>query len=165
MIIISSDVYALFFTPPPLPAPPHPPRIYLQIPPDPLTGQWALACLTGGFYPSELTLTWTYQSTAADIDHLSVTNCTLPAVSPHGNLSEHVAYGALLSSNWLVNATKSHQPKCFQLMDNHSQDIYLFSVFFLPLKQTLDTGIIFTCGVKDHPTITSPLTASFTWGK
>ncbi|GLD53049.1 tyrosine-protein phosphatase non-receptor type substrate 1-like isoform X1, partial [Lates japonicus] len=66
---------------------------------DPQTGQWALLCLTGGFHPSKLTLTWTSRSTAADIDHLSVTNCTLPAVNPHSNLSEHLADGALLSSD------------------------------------------------------------------
>ncbi|XP_023280600.1 uncharacterized protein LOC111668724 [Seriola lalandi dorsalis] len=144
-------------------APPTAPKIYLQIPPDPQTGQWALLCLTGGFYPSELTLTWTYQSTAADIDHLSVINCTLPAVKPHGNLSEHVADGALLSSDWFMDSTPPRRPKCFQLMDNHSQEVYLFSVFFLPFKQSLDTGITFTCGVQDHPAMTTALNASFTW--
>ncbi|GAA6220429.1 tyrosine-protein phosphatase non-receptor type substrate 1-like isoform X1 [Lates japonicus] len=144
-------------------APPSAPKIYLQIPPDPQTGQWALLCLTGGFHPSKLTLTWTSRSTAADIDHLSVTNCTLPAVNPHSNLSEHLADGALLSSDWLVHYMPPHQPKCFQLMDNHSQEVYLFSVFFLPLKQSLDKGITFTCAVQDHPAMTTALTASFTW--
>ncbi|XP_039972586.1 signal-regulatory protein beta-1-like isoform X2 [Xiphias gladius] len=144
-------------------APPPAPKIYLQIPPDPQTGQWALLCLTGGFHPSKLTLTWTYQSTAANIDNLSVTNCTLPAVNPHMNLSQHLADGALLSSDWLVNSKLPQQPECFQLMDNHSQEVYLFSVFFLPLKQSLATGITFTCDVQDHPAMTTALTASFTW--
>ncbi|XP_070690737.1 tyrosine-protein phosphatase non-receptor type substrate 1-like [Pempheris klunzingeri] len=144
-------------------APPSAPKIYLQIPPDPVTGQWALLCLTGGFHPSKLTLTWTYQSRAADIDHLSVTNCTLPAINPHGNLSEHPADGALLSSDWLVNSMPPSQPKCFQVTDNHSQEVFLYSVFFLPLKQSLDTGITFTCWVQDHPAMSAALTASFTW--
>ncbi|XP_042346716.1 uncharacterized protein LOC121946280 [Plectropomus leopardus] len=144
-------------------APPSTPKIYLQIPSDPQTGQWALFCLTGGFHPSELTLTWTYQSTAANIDHLSVSNCTLPAVNPHGYLSEQPADRALLSSDWLVDSKLPNHPKCFQVMDSHSQKAYLFSVFFLPQKESLETGITFTCGVQDHPAITTALTASFTW--
>ncbi|XP_060906085.1 tyrosine-protein phosphatase non-receptor type substrate 1-like [Labrus mixtus] len=138
--------------------PPSAPKIYLQVPPDPLTGKWALVCLTGGFHPSVLTLTWTYQSTAATIDHLSVTNCTLPATSAQRNISE----GALLSV-WLVNSMPPSQPKCFQVMDNHSQEVFLFSVFFLPMKHSLATGITFTCGVHDHPALSTALTASFTW--
>ncbi|CAJ1062768.1 tyrosine-protein phosphatase non-receptor type substrate 1-like [Xyrichtys novacula] len=145
--------------------PPSAPKIYLQVPPDPLSGQWALVCLTGGFHPSELTLTWTYQSTAADIDHLSVTNCTLPAISLHSNVSGHPADGALLSSVWLVNSTPLNQPKCFQVMDNYSQEVFLLSLFLLPLKQSLDTGVTFTCGVQDHPALSTALTTSFTWGK
>ncbi|XP_051263742.1 uncharacterized protein si:dkeyp-97a10.2 [Dicentrarchus labrax] len=144
-------------------APPSAPRIYLQIPPDPQTGQWALLCITGGFHPSELTLTWTYQSTTADIDHLSVTNCTLSAINPHGNLSTQPDDKALLSSDWLMNSTPLNQPKCFQVIDNHSKEVYLFSVFFLPPKQSLDTGITFTCWVQDHPAMSMALTASFTW--
>lgn len=147
------------FTMFPLLAPPSAPKIYLQIPPDPLTGQWALLCLTGGFHPSKLTLTWTYVSTAADIDHLSVTNCTLPATNHHSNLSEHPADGPLLPS------MPPSQPKCFQMMDNHNQEMYLYSVFFLPLKQSLDAGITFTCWVQDHPAMSTALIASFTWGK
>ncbi|XP_029306960.1 uncharacterized protein LOC115020989 [Cottoperca gobio] len=145
-------------------APPSAPKIYLQIPPDPQTGHWALFCLTGRFYPNELTLTWTYQSATTNIDHLSVTNCTLPTIQPHGDLSEHLTDGAVLSSDWLVNSMPppSH-PKCFQVMDNHSREVYLFSVFFLPQKESLETGITFTCGVQDHPAMTTALTASFTW--
>ena len=146
-------------------APPSAPRIYLQIPPDPQSGRWALLCLTGGFRPSELTLTWTYQSTAVNIDHLSVTNCTLPAVSPDGNLSEHPADGSLLSSDWLLDSAPPSRPRCFQVMDSRSQEVFLFSVFVLPMKQSLDTGITFTCGVQDHPAMSTALTASFTWGK
>ncbi|XP_059195665.1 uncharacterized protein LOC131976582 [Centropristis striata] len=138
-------------------APPSAPRLHLQIPPDPQTGQWALFCLTGGFHPSNLTLTWTYQSAAANIDHLSVTNCTLPALDLRGDLLEHLD-GA---SDRLVNST-SH-PKCFTMTDNHSGEVYLFSVFVLPQKDSLNTGITFTCGVQDHPAMTTPLTASFTW--
>lgn len=158
-------MFTLFLTPFPLLAPPSAPTIYLQIPPGPQAGQWALLCLTGGFHPSELTLTWTYQSAAADIDRLSITNCTLPAINPHGNLSGHPADRALLSSDWLVHSTPPSQPKCFQVMDNHSQEVYLFSVIFLPLKQSLETGITFTCGVQGHPAMSTALTASFTWGK
>ncbi|XP_008296212.1 tyrosine-protein phosphatase non-receptor type substrate 1-like [Stegastes partitus] len=139
-------------------APPSAPKIYLQIPSDPQTERWALICLTGGFHPSRVTLTWTHQSAAADIDRLSVTNCTLPANNPHGNLTD----GAPLSS-WLVNSVPRRQSKCFQVMDNHSREVFLFSVFFLPEKRSLKTGITFTCGVQDHPAMTSALTASFTW--
>lgn len=109
--IISSEALPLC---PTLLAPPSAPRIYLQIPPDPQTGQRALLCLTRGFHPSELTLSWSYRSAAADIDHLSVTNCTLPAIDPHGNLSEHPADGALLSSDWLVNSMPPRTAKVFQ---------------------------------------------------
>ncbi|KAL3980402.1 leucine-rich repeat-containing protein 16 [Sarotherodon galilaeus] len=144
-------------------APPSAPKIYLQIPPEPHTDQWALLCLTGGFYPSRLTLTWTYQSAAAVIDHLSVTNCTLPADKPHSNLSEHPPNEALLSSDLLVNSEPRHQSKCLQVMDNHSREMYLLSVFSLPNKHSLKTGITFTCWVQDHPAMTTPLTASFTW--
>lgn len=146
-------------------APPSAPKIYLQIPRDPQTGQWALFCLTGGFHPSQLTLTWTYQSAAANIDHLSVTNCTLPAFNPHGNLSEHPADGALLSSDWLMSSKAPSHPTCSQVTDNHSREVFFFSVFLLPQKESLETGITFTCGVQDHPAMTTPLTASFTWGK
>ncbi|XP_035806865.1 signal-regulatory protein beta-1-like [Amphiprion ocellaris] len=143
-------------------APPSAPKVYLQIPPDPQTGQWALICLTGGFHPSRLTLAWMYQSAAADIDHLSVTNCTLPANDPHGNLSEHPADGALLSS-WLVNSVPLRQSTCFQVTDIYSREVFLFSVLFLPKKESLRTGITFTCGLRDHPAMTTALTASFTW--
>ncbi|XP_049902524.1 tyrosine-protein phosphatase non-receptor type substrate 1-like [Epinephelus moara] len=144
-------------------APPSAPKIYLQTPSDPQTGQWALFCLTGGFHPSELTLTWTYQSEAANIDHLSVTNCTLPVFNPHGYLSKPKAEGALLSSDWLLDFMPTSHPKCFQVMDNHSRKAYLFSVFLLPQKESLKAGITFTCGVQDHPAMTTALTASFTW--
>ncbi|TNN77213.1 Tyrosine-protein phosphatase non-receptor type substrate 1 [Liparis tanakae] len=144
-------------------APPSAPKIYLQIPPDPQTGHWALFCLTGGFHPNELTLTWTYQSAAGNIDHLSITNCTLPVLNPHGNLSERLADRALLSSDWLVNSMPTSRSRCFQVMDNHSGDVYLFSVVVLPQKDSLAAGITFTCGVQDHPAMTTALTASFTW--
>ncbi|KAM3613587.1 uncharacterized protein V6R79_001902 [Siganus canaliculatus] len=140
-------------------APPSAPKTYLQVPADPQTGHWALLCLTGGFHPSQLTLTWTYQSTAAGIDRLSVTSCSLPG----SNLSEHPAGGALLSSHWTLNSMTPQQPGCFQVTDNHSQEVYLFSLFYLPLRQSLETGITFTCGVRDHPAMSSALTASFTW--
>lgn len=153
---------SLFLT---LLAPPSAPRIYLQVPPDPKSGQWALLCLTGGFQPSELSLSWSYQSTAAVIDHLSVTNCTLPAISPHGNLSELPDDGAPLSSDWLVNSMPPREPRCFKMTDRHSQDVYLFSVFFLPLKESVETDITFTCWVHGHPAMSTALTASFTWGK
>lgn len=146
-------------------APPSPPKIYLRIPQDPQTDQWALLCLTWGFHPNKVNLIWTYQSTTADINHPSVTNCTLPVLTSHGNLSEHQGDGALLSSDWLVNSMPTQQSKCFQVMDNHSREVFLFSVFFLPSKQSLDTGITFTCEVRDHPAITTALNASFTWGK
>ncbi|XP_030014292.1 tyrosine-protein phosphatase non-receptor type substrate 1-like [Sphaeramia orbicularis] len=141
-------------------APPSPPKIYLQIPPDPRAGRWALLCLTGGFHPENLTLTWTYQS-KADIDPMSVSSCTVPAFNPHGNLSESES---LLSSHWLVNSTPPHEPKCLQVMDNTSGEVYLLNVFFLPLKESLDETITFTCRVHDHPAMTSALNASFTWG-
>ncbi|KAK2844908.1 hypothetical protein Q5P01_011567 [Channa striata] len=140
-------------------APPSPPRIYLRTPPDTHTGRWALLCLTGGFHPHRLNLTWTYRSAAANINHLSVTNCTIPTINPPGNLSDR----ALLSSDWLVNSTPLHRSQCFLVIDNRSQDAFLFSVFFLPPKQSLDTGITFTCGVQAHPAISTALTASFTW--
>lgn len=146
-------------------APPSAPKIYLKVPANPEAGQWALLCLTGGFHPSHLTLTWTYQSTEADIDHLSFTNCTLPAINPHSNLSDSPVNRSLLSSGWLVSSTPLRQPQCFQMMNNHSGELYLFSVFFLPQKQSLDTGITFTCRVHDHPAMNTSLTASFTWGK
>ncbi|KAF0046003.1 hypothetical protein F2P81_002532 [Scophthalmus maximus] len=115
---------------------------------------------------SGLTLAWTHRSkAAADISHPSVTKCTLPAVGPHGNLSDRVADGALLSSDWLASPALLRQPKCFQLMANRSQGVYLLGVIFLPLKQSLDEGITFTCTVRDHPAMTTDLTASFTWGK
>lgn len=163
--IIQSDVFTLFFAPFPWLAPPSAPKIYLQIPPNPQTGQWALLCVTGEFHPRNLTLIWTYQSEAVNIDQLSVTNCTLPAIHPHGNLSAGPADAALLSSGWLVNSMPPRQPQCFQVMNNHNGEVYLFSMFFLPLKQSLDTGITFTCAVQDHPAMTTALTASFTWGK
>ncbi|XP_028281963.1 tyrosine-protein phosphatase non-receptor type substrate 1-like [Parambassis ranga] len=144
-------------------APPSAPKLYLQIPPEPLSGQWALLCLTGGFHPSRLTITWTYQSEAVDIDHLSLNNCTLPVDNPHGNLSERPADRFLLSSDWSVSSRPPQQSKCFQVMDNHSREVYLFSVLFLPKKQSLKAGLSFTCTVQDHPAMTTPLTASFIW--
>lgn len=158
-------IYLVSYPSFPWQAPPSAPKIYLKVPPNKETGQWALLCLTGGFYPSHLTLTWTYQGTAADIDHLSVINCTLPAINLHSNLSDSPTDRALLSSGWLVSSTPPRQPQCFQMMNNHSGELYLFSVFFLPQKLSLDTGITFTCGVQDHPAMNTSLTASFTWGK
>ncbi|XP_029928240.1 uncharacterized protein LOC115373807 [Myripristis murdjan] len=142
-------------------APPSAPRIFLQTPSNPQIGRWALLCLTGGFHPSQLTLTWTYQS-EVNIDHLPVSNCTLSSINPHSNLSEAPAPGAL-SSDWLEDSVPEHRPKCFQVMDNSSREVYLVSVFSLPLKQSLDAGITFTCRVQDHPAMTAALTASFTW--
>ena len=80
------------------------------------------------------TLSWTYQSTADDIDHLSVTNSTLPAINPHGNLSEHPVDGAPLSSDWLVNSVPLRRLKCFKMTDRQSQEIPPQCVFF-PLSQ------------------------------
>lgn len=146
-------------------APPSAPQLYLQIPPNQLTGQWALLCLTSGFHPDNLTLTWTYRSALADIDHLSVISCTIPAVSHHGNLSTGPPNGTLTSPDWMVKSMSSCQPQCFQMMDNLSGESYLFSLFLLPQKQSLDAGLTFTCRVQDHPALTTAVTASFTWGK
>lgn len=41
---------------------------------------------------------------AASIDHLSVNNCTLPAIHPRDTLLEHQAGEPLLSSDWVVNS-------------------------------------------------------------
>lgn len=136
--------------------PPSAPRLYLQIPSDPQSGEWALLCFTGGFHPSVLSLTWAYQSTAADTELLSVTNCTLHADSSTTSASEH-------SAGRLVSSAPSEHSKCFQMTDRNGQEMYLFSVFLLPKKQFLQTGIVFTCGVQDHPAMTGALTASFTW--
>lgn len=155
----------MFFISLPLLAPPSAPRIYLHTPADTLMGQWALLCLTGGFHPSQLTLTWTYQSTAASIDHLSVISYTIPAIKRNGNLCNGSPEGTLLSPDWTVNSERTCQTQCFQMMDNHSGESFLFSVFFLPPKQSLATGITLTCGVQDHPALTTAVTASFTWGK
>ncbi|XP_029958202.1 tyrosine-protein phosphatase non-receptor type substrate 1-like [Salarias fasciatus] len=139
-------------------ASPSAPRLFLQIPSDPQTGQWALLCVTGGFHPSVLSLTWTYQSTAADAEQLSVTNCTLPANRAASGVSEHPA-------GRLVSSAPSDLPRCFQIADGNRQETYLFSGFLLPKKESLKTGMIFTCGVQDHPAMTGALTASFTWGR
>ncbi|CAN9513866.1 unnamed protein product [Ophioblennius macclurei] len=136
---------------------PSAPKLYLQIPSDPQTGEWALLCFTGGFYPSELSLTWTYRSAGADAEHLSVTNCTLLANSTSSNVSEH-------SAGWLVSSAPSDRSQCFQITDRSRQEMYLVSGFLLPKKQSLKTGIIFTCGVRDHPAMTGALTTSITWG-
>lgn len=45
---------------------------------------------------------WTLS--AVNIDHLSVNNCTLPAIKPQDTVFEHQAGGPLLSSDWLVNS-------------------------------------------------------------
>ncbi|KAM8869445.1 signal-regulatory protein beta-1-like isoform 1-T8 [Spinachia spinachia] len=144
-------------------APPSAPKIYLQIPPEPLTGEWALFCLTGGFHPSQLTLTWTSQRAAANIDHLSVSTCTLPALSLVGNASAHPDGGALLSSDWSLNSVPTSRSRCFQVTDNHSREAYLLSVIVLPHRGSLGAGINFTCAVQDHPAMTAVMAASFTW--
>lgn len=148
-----------------LPAPPSAPRIYLQIPADQESGPWALYCFTGGFHPSNLTITWTYLSAAADIDHLSATNCALPAIDHRRNLSGRHADGTLLASDWSVNSMPPNQSQCFQMTDAASRDVFLFSVVYLAERKSLHTGITFRCEVHGHPAITSPLNASFTWGK
>ncbi|KAM9309550.1 igLON family member 5 isoform 1-T2 [Pholidichthys leucotaenia] len=149
----ASNASMLLFTPP------APPKIYLEASPEPQSGQWVLLCLTGEFHPRRITLSWTYQSADTDIDHLSVSNCTLPS----SNLPDVQAIEAPLSPIWLVNSSPLHQSKCLQVVDSHSREVYLFSVVFLPKKQSLKTGITFTCGVYDHPALTDALTASFTW--
>ncbi|XP_017279204.2 signal-regulatory protein beta-1-like [Kryptolebias marmoratus] len=144
-------------------APPSAPKIFLQIPSNPQTDHWALICLTGGFHPSRVTLTWTYHSAAADIDHLSDANCTVPASNSHGSLPEPPADGALLSSDQFVKSAAAHQSQCLLMTDNHSLDVYLFSGIILPKKQSMKAGITFTCWVKDHPAMNDSLTSFFTW--
>ncbi|XP_068179795.1 uncharacterized protein [Antennarius striatus] len=141
--------------------PPSTPKMYLQIPGDPQNGQWVLLCLTWGFHPSKLTLTWTYRSAAvtAAIDHPPGASCILPAV----NLSARTVDGVLLTSDWLVNATTRRQPRCFQLVDEETQDVYLLNALPLPLKPSVDAGITFTCEVLDHPAMSTPLNATFVW--
>lgn len=147
-------------------APPSAPKIFLQIPPNPQSDHWALICLTGGFHPSRVTLTWTYRSAAADIDHLPDASCTLPANSSHGSLPEPSADGARLSSARFVKSAAARQPRCLLMIEGHSLDVYLLSEIILPKKKTfMNAGITFTCWVRDHPALNSSLTSSFTWGK
>ncbi|XP_037308695.2 signal-regulatory protein beta-1-like isoform X2 [Pungitius pungitius] len=138
-------------------APPSAPKIYLQIPPEPPSGEWALVCLTGGFHPSQLTLTWTSRGAAGNTESPSVSNCTLPALSLGGNASAQLDGGAPLSPDWSVNS------RCFQVTDNHTREAFLLSVIVLPRRGSLEAGITFTCAVQDHPAMTALMAASFTW--
>lgn len=155
------------FSPLPLLAPPSAPKMLLQVPSDPQTGQWALLCVTGGFHPNHLTLTWSSQ-TVADIDHPLDSNCTFPFSNPHVDLSTSLIPGAPTSDRLvdsMFSSTPQHQPKCFQVTDHFDQERHLVSVFLLPMKQSLDTGITYTCTIQDHPALTTTLSATFTWGK
>lgn len=70
------------------------------------TGQWAV--FHWGFPPSRQGLS------AVNIDHLSVNNCTLPAINPRDPLFEHHAGGPLLSSDCLVNSGTGVSPDDWQ---------------------------------------------------
>ncbi|XP_032363011.1 uncharacterized protein LOC116674963, partial [Etheostoma spectabile] len=113
-------------------APPSAPKIYLQIPPDPQTGQWALFCLTGD---------------------------TTPASSPSPGPTRAQQPILITCQSPIAPFLRS----TLMVMDSNSQEVFLFSVFFLPHRESLETGITFTCGVQDHPAMTTALTASFTW--
>lgn len=129
------------------PAAPSAPSLYLQTTSDLETGRWALLCVTGGFHPTELSLTWTYQSAAPAIDHLSVNSCTLPVpLNPQSDPSENQTL------------------RCVQMVDINTSEVYLVSVLLLPDQQSLEAGITFSCVVEGHPAMTVPLTASYTWG-
>lgn len=94
-----------------------------------VTGLLCVSLGGGGFHPSKLTLSWRCCSAAADIDHLSVRNCALPAITPRGIHSQLPADGALLSSDWLVNSMPLGRRRCFKMAGRLGRAARFFSVF------------------------------------
>nr|XP_046169407.1 uncharacterized protein LOC124004727 [Oncorhynchus gorbuscha] len=135
-------------------APPSVPQLLLQVPSDPQTDQWALLCVTGGFYPHHLTLSWTHQSGEDSPHHFVGRNCTI-----------HPDYHDVNQSHSLIPkiSTPDWMGECLQVTDSSRTEVYVISVLSLPPRGSVDAGIFYTCSVQDHPALDSPLSASFTW--
>ncbi|XP_019896598.2 tyrosine-protein phosphatase non-receptor type substrate 1-like [Esox lucius] len=136
-------------------APPSAPQLLLQVPSNTQTDRWALVCVTGGFHPNHLTLTWTEQSAGhGSHDHVG-SSCTLRPNQNHVNQS----HGQLPEIS-----TPIRMEDCFQLTDISRKEVYLISVLYLPKRLFVDAGVSYTCTVQDHPGLDSALSASFSWG-
>lgn len=138
----------------PLLAPPSVPQLLLQVPSDLQTDQWALLCVTGGFHPHHLTLTWTHQSGKDSPHHFVGSNCTL---HPAYINQSHSLIPKISTPNWMG--------ECLQVTDSSRKEVHVISVLSLPLRGSVDAGISYTCSVQDHPALDSPLSASFSWGE
>ncbi|CAB1333514.1 unnamed protein product, partial [Coregonus sp. 'balchen'] len=110
----------------------------LIVPSDPQTDQWALLCVTGGFHPHHLTLTWTHQG-GEDSPHRFVgSNCTIQINQSHSLIPK------LSTPNWMG--------ECFQVTDSSRKEVYVISVLSLPPRGSVDAGVSYTCSVHwTHP--------------
>lgn len=82
------------------------------------------------------------------IDHLSVNNCTLPAINPRDTLLEHQAGEPLLSLDWVVNSATEVSHDGWKTRSEN----FTPSMFFYPLRQqSVETGIASPCWVQQPP--------------
>lgn len=146
-------------------APPSAPQLFLQVPPNPLMGKWHLMCVTKGFYPAQLTLRWTWRSTAAGGAPASV-SCTLKPDNEESSKVQTHAESTESSSSHANNTVNLHPHTCLSGPSaGPSPETQLTSMLSLPSRKPVSADIRFTCTVEDHPASESILSAFYDWGE
>ncbi|KAL0984778.1 hypothetical protein UPYG_G00146790 [Umbra pygmaea] len=137
--------------------PPSTPQLLLQVPSENPTGQWALLCVTGGFHPKHLTLTWIGKNAEDSSHHFVGHSCTLHPALPQVDQSLGQSGAKISIPIW--------REDCFQLTNSsrNGTSVYLVSVLYLPPRLSVKSRVTYTCSVQNHPALDSALTASFSW--
>ncbi|KAG9337142.1 hypothetical protein JZ751_029733 [Albula glossodonta] len=134
-------------------APPSAPQIFLQAPSELWPREWNVFCVTEGFYPKQVRLTFSKNGGEADPQ-----NCTLGL--EHEGTPDSAPIGWLPIS--LVMEAKPHPVQhCIHMMDSSGWGHYLVSVMPLHLGPA---GILsYNCTVHDHPGLHAALSTSLNW--
>ncbi|KAJ8341032.1 hypothetical protein SKAU_G00333230 [Synaphobranchus kaupii] len=150
-------------------APPSAPQLFLQVPLDLWSGQWNMFCVTGGFYPNRVRLSWTVNGAMTKLQDCTPESADPGPVQSNGPVWQNLTLkenpdsapnGWLPVSLVMESKLRPHQ-RCVHVTDSCGQGPYLLSVFPLPFGPV--AGVTYTCTVHDHPALPTVLFTSLSW--
>ncbi|KAJ8404997.1 hypothetical protein AAFF_G00329180 [Aldrovandia affinis] len=147
-------------------APPSAPQLFLQVSSNLWSGLWNVFCVTEGFHPNQVWLTWSQNG--GEKKH---PDCTPESADPGtGQLNGLARRNLSLEGNpdcapngWLTDTKPHPHHRCVHVMDSCGQGRYLISVLPLPFGPV--AGETYTCTVHGHPALSTPLSTALYWGK
>ncbi|XP_035290044.1 signal-regulatory protein beta-1-like [Anguilla anguilla] len=150
-------------------APPSVPHLFLQVPSDLWSGQWNLFCVTGGFHPNQVRLSWTQNGAESELQDCTPGSADPGPVQTNGSVRQNLTLEENDDSApkvWLpVSLVMEVKPRphqqCIFVTDSSGRGPYLVSV--LPLSLGPAAGVTYTCTVRDHPALPTALSASLNW--